>query len=252
MPATITPDAKAMRRFHEAIAQLRRISGKDFETVIKAEVGAVLANTVRNTKKATVKSIEKNHHAQPGARYAIEYAGPVSRTGKTYTPKEVERLKRRAAERRGQAKGGKLLYYLPGSNQPHKHPSWAWNKIEDFRAKRLIHKKQARGLTASMWVKIGEGLGISVAAPGYVKNARHHRGGDMKQMLEIRSKGHGNTYELGFINKLSHVNKWTRAGLSFRRALNARANYFSQSLKLAAKQKIKGVLDRYPGLGRVS
>ena len=252
MNVTVEADAKAMRRFHDAMTSIRKITGKDFETVIKAEVGAVLANAVRNTPKADNKTIEKNHRAQPGARYAIEYAGPTSRTGKQYTPAEIAALKRRAAERRSRAKNGKLLYYLPGSNQPKKHPAWVWKQLQAFREKSLANKKQARGLAASMWVKIGEGLGIPVKAAGYIKSAKHHKKGDMRDLIELKSQGKGDSYEIGFVNKLSHVNRWTRAGVVFRQALHARANFFRQSVKLAASKKIKGVLDRYPGMANVS
>jgi hypothetical protein len=252
MNVTVQADAKAMRRFHSAINDLRKISGKDFEQVIKAELGAALSSAVTATQKASVKSIEKNHRAQPGARYAIEYAGPVSRTGKSYTPAQIDALKRRAARRRANAKNGKLVYYLSGSNQSHQHPSWLFSQIKDFRDKSLANKKKARGLAASMWVKIGEGLGIPVKAPGYVKNAAHHKSGDMRHLIELKSTGKGNSYEIGFINKLSHVNKWTRAGATFRQAMNRRANFFSASVKLAGAKKIKSVMARYPGLASVS
>jgi hypothetical protein len=252
MNVIVEADAKAMRRFHDAMKGLRKISGKDFEQVIKTELGAVLNNAVRNTKKATVKSIEQNHSAQPGVSYAFDYAGPTSRTGKIYTPGQIAALKRRAAERRGKAKNGKLVYYLSGSRKPHRYPSWVLAKISPIRKKSLDRKKKARGLAASMWVKIGRGLGIPVKAPGYVKNAAHHKSGDMRHLIELKSTGNGDSYEIGFINKLSHVNKWTDAGVTFREALQARSNFFLASVKLQAAKKIKGVLDRYPGLASVS
>lgn len=252
MNVTVEADANAMRRFHDAMTSLRKIGGKDFETVMKAELGAVLANAVRNTPKATPKTIGKNHAKQPGARYDIPYGGPTSRTGRQYTASQIATLTRRAAERRSRAKNGKLVYYLPGSNQPKRHPSWLWKSLKEKRAASLDKKNQARGLAASMWVKIGEGLGIPVKAPGYVRKAQHHKKGDMRHLIELKSQGKGNAYEVGFINKLSHVNKWTRAGVVFREALHARANFFRQSVKLAAAKKIKGVLARYPGMASVT
>jgi hypothetical protein len=57
----VTADEKAARRFHSAMLELRRISGKDFETVMKAELGAMLASAVRTTKKATVKRTQASH-----------------------------------------------------------------------------------------------------------------------------------------------------------------------------------------------
>ena len=116
MQVKVTPDKKAARRFHSALTELRKISGKDFETVMKAELSAVLTSAVRGTKKATVKSITTNHEKQPGARYDFNYAGPEPRTGKQYSAADIQRAQQRAAQRRSQAKNGKLVYYFSRSN----------------------------------------------------------------------------------------------------------------------------------------
>jgi hypothetical protein len=252
MPAKVEPDAKAMRRFHDAIQQLQRMSGKDFEQVIKSEMGVVLSQTVRNMKKASAATIEKNHRGQPGAFYGIEYSGPVSRTGKQYTPAQIARAQKRAANARARGKNGRALYYLPGSEQPNRYPDWLWSQINNFRTRALPRKKKARGLAARMFVHIADQLGIVVQVPSYVRQAEHHKRGPMTQAVNTRQRGAGKTYELGFINSLNHTNRWAKAAVSFRGALNKRANFFSQSMKLKAKGIIKSVLDRYPGLGRVS
>jgi hypothetical protein len=248
----VDPDQKAAQRFHTALRELQRISGKDFETVMKAELGAMLTSAVRNTKKATAKSITNNHEKQPGARYNFNYAGPESRSGKQYSAADIARAQRRAAERRSKGKNGKLVYYFPKSNDPKAYPSWLWRQIQAARAKRLPQKIQARGLAASMFVKIGQALGIEVKAPAYLRKAAHHKKGDMTELIQVVSKGSGNSYEVGFVNSLTHLNKWAQAGTAFRKALNARANYFSRAVKLAASGKIKKTLDRYPGLASQS
>ncbi len=229
-----------------------RISGKDFEAVMKAELGAALTSAARNTKKATVKSITANHEKQPGARYDFNYAGPESRSGKQYSAADIARAKQRAGQRRSSAKNGKLVYYFSKSNSPKVYPAWLWSQIQQARAKRLPQKVQARGLAASMFVKIGQQLGIEVKAPAYLRNAAHHKKGEMRQHIEVTSKGSGNSYEVGFVNNLTHINKWAGAGIAFRKALNARANYFSRAVKLAASKQIKKTLDRYPGLSSQS
>jgi hypothetical protein len=245
-------DQKAAARFTSAIQQLQRISGRDFETVIKHELGAMLSSAVKSTKKATVNSIQASHAKQPGASYDLQYQGPTSRTGKVYTPQERSRLSQAAAARRAKGKRGRLVYYLGGSNKPKQYPDWLWSRIAEFRRTSLENKKKARGLAASMFVKIGAGLGIPVKAPAYLQTAAHHKKGDMTNLLELHQKGSGNTYEIGFINRLTHMNRWAGASLAFRKALNARANYMSRAVKLEAEKKIKRVLDRYPGLAKVS
>jgi hypothetical protein len=245
-------DNRAARRFHDAMRDLTRIAGGDFEKVIKHEVGAVLTNAVRNTKKATVKTIKANHDGQPGANYSIAYSGPESRTGRQYTPAEVRRAQERAAAARARGRRGKALYYLKGSRQPHRYPNWAWSKLEELRAASLPKKQKARALAASMWVKIADQLGVTVKAPAYIRNAAHAKKGPMIEMTEVSQSNEGKKYALGFVNNLTHTNKWAGAGSAFRAALNARANYFSASVKLEAKGVVKKALDRYPGLAAVT
>lgn len=230
---------------------IRRISGQDFETVMKAELGAMLASAARSTKKASAKSITNNHEKQPGARYSFSYAGPESRKGKEYSAAEIARAETRAADRRSRANNGKLVYYFGKSNTPKFYPNSLWSKIQEQRAKRLPQKLKARGLAASMFVKIGEQLGISVNAPSYLKTAAHHIKGEMQEYIQVISQGSGDKYEVGFVNNLTYLNRWAQAGAAFRKALNARANFFSRAVKLAAAGKIKKTLDRYPGLAIV-
>jgi len=200
-----------MARFHGAITQLARMSGKDFEQTIKAELGAVLNAAQRNTIKASVKSI-------------------------------TQRVENQAAKRMD----GKI-YIL--SNR---YSDTLWKRIRDSQKRKLNARKGARGLAAKMWVHIGNQLGIQVNAPGYVAQAKTGRGDDMSRAISVQESGRGQSYSVGFINSLTGSNIGGKAGAAFNRALSGRANYFSQSMKLAAKGVIRGVLDRYPGLGRVS
>ena len=252
MQVSVTPDQKAAQRFHAAMRDIRKISGKDFEAVIKSELGAMLKSAVRGTKKATDKSIFNNWQKQPGSQYAFEYAGPETRTGKTYSAAEVARLRQRAAERRAGGKQGKLVYYFSGSKQTKQYPAWLWQQIQQQRQASLLNRRKARGLAASMFVKIGDKLGIPVDAPGYVRGAAHHKKGALTELIDVHSRGSGDKYEVGFVNNLTHMNRWAQAGTAFRRALNARASYFSKAVELKAAGTIKSVLARYPGLAQMS
>ena len=252
MQVKIERDQKAGQRFHSAMQDLRRISGKDFETVIKHELSAMLASAVRSTKKATAKSIQASHEKRPGAQYSFSYAGPEGRSGKTYSAADVARAQTRAAQRRAKGKNGKLVYYFSRSNKAKAYPSWLWRQIQDQRAKSLVRKNKARGLAASMFVKIGQALNIPVKAPAYLAKAAHHKKGEMRELIEVTSKGSGQSYEVGFVNNLTRLNRWAQAGTAFRKALNARANFLSKSISLAGAGKIKKALDRYPGLAKVS
>lgn len=249
MPATVQADMRAMQRFSGAVQQLARMSGKNFEAVIRHELAAVLTSTVKGTKKATVKSIQENSRKQPGIVLFSEYRGPESRTGKVYSERERTRLALRANERRGT---GGLIYYLPASRQPKRYPDWVWRQIEEKRARKLRERVGARGLAAKMWLHIGDQLRMNIAAPAYVRNAKHSKAGDLKQATQVFSGGKGAEYSVGFINALTKTNPFAKAGLAFRTALNARANFFQKSMQLKAKGVIKEVFDRYPNLGRFS
>jgi hypothetical protein len=250
MPATLTPDQRAMQKFSEAVRQLGAMSGRNFEAVIRHELGAILTSAVRNTKKATAKSIRENARKRPGMVLDNdEYRGPQSYTGKQYTPGEQRQLAKRAAERRARSP---MIYYLPGSNEPKRYPPWVWQQIQEKRARQLAQRLGARGLAAKMWLHISDQLRLEVKAPGYVRAAKNHKKGDLKGMVQVKEGGRGATYEVGFVNALTKTNPHARAGLAFRKALNARASYFAKSVQLAAKGVIASVFDRYPNLGRYS
>jgi len=249
MPAVVQADLRAMKNFTGAVQQLAKMSGKNFEAVIRHELAAVLTATVRNTKKATVKSIRASTAKQPGMVLFSDYRGPESRTGKSYSPRERERLAIRANERRGT---GGLIYYLPGSRQPKRYPDWIWKQIEAKRQRKLNERLGARGLAAKMWLHISDQLRMQVAAPAYVRNAKHAKRGDLKEMTQVFEGGKGAEYSVGFVNSLTKTNPYARSALAFRKSLTARANYFKKSMELKSKGVIKEVFDRYPNLGRFS
>lgn len=250
MPAQVTADQKAMQRFSQAVQQLGQMSGRNFEAVVRHELEAILTSAIRNTKKATPKSIRESTRKRPGMVLDNDdYRGPQSHTGKTYTEAARARLTSRANERRSRSP---LIYYLPGSKQPKFYPQWVWRQIQEKRERQLQQRLGARGLAAKMWLHISDQLRLQVRAPGYVRNAKHAKRGDLKEMVSTVEKGSGPHYEIGFVNALTKTNPHARAGLAFRTALNARANYLAKSMQLAAKKVIASVFDRYPNLGRYS
>jgi hypothetical protein len=250
MPANVTADQRAMQRFSQAVQQLGKMSGRHFEAVIRHELGSILTSAVRNTKKATVKSIRENASKRPGMVLdSDDYRGPQSYGGKQYTPAQQSNLTKRAAGRRSRSP---LIYYLPGSKQPKRYPDWVWRQIQEKRARQLNQRLGARGLAAKMWLNISDQLRLNVQAPGYVRSAKHHKRGDLSGMVQTVESGKGAAYGIGFVNGLTKTNPHARAGLAFRKALNARANYFQKSVQLAAKGVIASVFDRYPNLGRYS
>jgi hypothetical protein len=206
-----------MSRFHSAVTQLSRMSGRDFETTIKSELAAVLTNAQRGTVKASVAKIRSHVRNQQFARLDL-----------------------------GQ---GRKLYFL-GNRMPEEQ----WRKVVEYQNRKEARRKAARGLASRMWLHVAEQIGVQLkSVPAYVRNAvSGPRKDDMGNAVTVHQSGTGSRYEVGFINSLTDSNIGAKAGRAFRSALTARANFFSQSVKLAAKGVIANVLARYPGLGRVS
>jgi len=133
----------------------------------------------------------------------------------------------------------------------HKYPDSIWSSIKEARNRSIARRKKARGLAASAWVRVAERLRIPVQAAGYIKGAKSGRI-DVGSMVMVSESGSGSKYQIGFIQALTKMNVALDLGAVFNRALTDRANYFSRSMKLLAKGKVKSLLDRYPGIGRVS
>jgi hypothetical protein len=245
MEVKVTPDEKAFRRFSSAMQQLQKISGQDFKTVVRSEMSAILSAAVRGTPKASVQNITDHHLKQKATVMWWPYPGPTSRTGKAYTPKELARAQKRAGKAR--TSNGAALYILEN-----RFPDQLWMKIQAKRAKRLKDKLGARGLAASMWVRIADQLQLEIKTPAYVRKAKHAKAGTLEEKVTVWQSGEGNKYRIGFENALTKLNQYNKLGAMFRRVLNGRAKFFEKSVELAALKKTKSVLDRYPGLAKVS
>jgi hypothetical protein len=248
---TVQPDEVSLRRFMEATAELGRLSGRDFRDVIRHELEAMLNAAIRGTKKATVAGVTRNVMEQRATTQRIAYRGIESRTGRTYSPKAQAKAEARAARARG---GGNYAttFMLPASGYNHRHPEWLWRRLMAGRAGKLKWKLGARGITARMFVHIAEGLALTVKAPAFVRKAKHAQKGDLREMVQTSESGKDKRYSIGFVNNLTKANIGAGAARAFSSAMRARANFLSKSMKLAADGKIKGVLQRYPGLATLT
>ena len=249
----LEPDQRAMKNFDKTLRALQKVSGKDFETVMRVELGAVLNGTISRTRKAKPATIAKSIRNQKAVLLSRPYTGPTSTTGKSYSGKEATRLRRRAAERGGKSKfgGAKVLYYLGNSKHNRRYPDNVWAEIKTKQDAEQAARMGARGLAARMFVEIAKRLRITVKAAKYIRAAKSGNK-DARKYVKTYQSGKGKTYELGFINSLTNANAGAKAGFAFRKSLNARSNYWKKSMQLEAKGIIKKALDRYPGLGKVS
>lgn len=227
----IRADQKTIARFHSALRDLAKISGADFEAVMKNEVGAILNRMVKTTPKSTQAKVRSDAFKRRGGQYRIDYAG------NNPAP---------ATQRRSENNG--VLFY----DFTYRHPNWLWAQLQKRRADSLARAMEKIGLTAKMWWLIGQKLGIPVAAPPKVIRARTRKNGEGDRWVTAQASGQGKTYRIYFANELTKQNAALGIGAKFRQAVNARANFFRQAVKLEAKGVIRRALDRYPGLARVS
>ena len=243
---------KQFDAFSAACRDLMKITGQQFETVLKHEVGRVLEITMDRMKKASPQKVMRNFFAQKMTSQDIPYGGPETRSGDS---RVIERLARRASERRGESKNGKLKYALApfvggkhkgGGAGRHKHPSWLWNELRTRRAKSLKDKLSKVGVSAKHWLEIANILGIPVRASGDIRKARNTKPFAVKAMTNGTMRGMNFVIQGQNFGRLSVVEAGGDKAL--RSAIRTRATFFQSAMKKNAKSKVNIIARRYPDL----
>lgn len=241
---------KQFAQFSAACRDLMTITGKSFEDVLKHEVGKILELTMKRMKKATPQKVMRNFFAQKMTSQDIPYAGPATNSQDS---RVVERLVRRASERRGASKNGKLKYALApfvggkhkaGGAGRHKHPNWLWQELRVRRAKSLKEKISRVGVSAKHWLEIANILGIPVKASGEIINAKNIKPFAVRAM----SGGKGAEFFIQGQNfgRLSVVD--AGGDKAMRSAVRSRVTAFTNAMKKHASGNVKTIARRYPQL----
>jgi hypothetical protein len=241
---------KQFNAFSAACRDLMKITGQQFETVLRHEVGKVLEITIDRTKKATPQKVMRNFFNQKMTMAKIPYGGPETRSN---DPKTRERLALQAGQRRGY--GGALKYALPpfvggkhktGGAGRHKHPNWLWNELRQRRAKSLKDKISRAGVSAKHWLQIANILGIPVNAPSQVRNAQN------KKPFAVKASTNGTLRGMNFVIQGQNFGRISvnEAGgdKALRSAIRSRVTFFNSALKKDAKSKVNIISRRYPDL----
>lgn len=241
---------KQFDAFSAACRDLMKITGQEFETVLRHEVGKVLELTIDRTKKATPQKVMRNFFNQKMTMAKIPYGGPETRSD---DPKTRERLALQAGQRRGY--GDALKYALPpyvggkhktGGAGRHKHPNWLWNELRQRRARSLKDKVSRAGVSAKHWLQIANILGIPVSAPAQVRNAQN------KKPFAVKAMTNGNLRGMNFVIQGQNFGRLSvvEAGgdKALRSAIRSRVTFFKSALKKDAKSKVNIIARRYPDL----
>jgi hypothetical protein len=241
---------KQFNAFSAACRDLMKITGQQFETVLRHEVGKVLEITIDRTKKATPQKVMRNFFNQKMTMAKIPYGGPETRSNDSKT---IERLALQAGQRRGY--GDALKYALSpfvggkhktGGAGRHKHPNWLWNELRQRRAKSLKDKISRAGVSAKHWLQIANILGIPVRAPSQVRNAQN------KKPFAVKASTNGTLRGMNFVIQGQNFGRLSvvEAGgdKALRSAIRSRVTFFNSAMKKNAKSKVNIISRRYPDL----
>lgn len=164
----VSPKAD-LTQFFAATKQLAKLSGKDHAEVIRAETGKILETAVRYTPKADREKIV----SQTELKSVFDFENKSSDAGKLYTNKKKD----------------DKVWFSPGSERDKwflimdwKVPDAVWGSylrvlsqdVDDLQTtinRRTAEALARRGLAAKTWIQVGDAIGATVKAPGYVQNA---------------------------------------------------------------------------------
>jgi hypothetical protein len=210
--------------FNRAIRAMTALSGVDFETIVKAEVGSVLSATITNTKKATKASIDKSLQKWAFIQESSPAKHPQSNLSQ-----------------------GTAYLLMGGSRGAHRYPDyiWAWIQMnQEQRKKELVRRI---GTAKKSWYLLAQRLKINLpkSVPGYVQKATVN-GKELTGEVESTRKVTGS--QVGFL-----IRNFTRAAISgggrsaLLKAINGRTGYFHRNLRSGAFKKVSTIAKKYPG-----
>jgi hypothetical protein len=209
--------------FNRAIAEMSRLSGVDFEQVIKSEIGSVLSATIINTPKATTKSMQKSMELWVFIREPSPAKNPQSSL----------------------AKG---TVYLVGKKRNRNHyPDYIWEWIQMSAEQRMAELKRRIGTAKKSWVLLAREMKISLpkTPPAYVTKSLVN-GKELIDKVDYIRKVTIN--KVGFLIR-NHTRAAVRGGgrAALLKAINGRTGYFHRNVRSGVFKKVGSIAKKYPG-----
>ncbi len=219
-------------QFNAFCQQISILSAVPYRDVVKAEVGRVLTQTIKNTPALKVGKLRTrfenaNYSQQRPSMYA-----PQSREGRRYRYEEVKL-----------SKNGSVIY-----NLHHRYPTALWNTMQAKRREHLARVIRARGLAQKSWVKIGEALEMKIEHPAYIDAAVAVTG---QQYVDTSATETTNASKVQVLiaNGQPTVNIPEVGGeRALKRAMAGRVKFFEQNAQHAVFADMAKVARAYPGL----
>jgi hypothetical protein len=257
-----------LREFNAIVRDLARISGRDFETALKSQVGAVLKAAIKGTRAADrAKIVER---MSKGGSYVRFSDGTViarwKKSGDAEMFLETSNFdpQRNKKTRAPLLRDGKTWHQM---NDPRRR--WnpeRWGRYQaaeaqaqsEFSARAKGHKNDlkaalaARGLAKQSWLQIGQSLGLATAtlgAPGFAEravpsNGRRYRNGTSRReetttalVIEIRNDN----------PLITHFTQPTGYRI-LEIAVQSRVKAFRADMERGVFDDVKRRAQRYPGV----
>ena len=271
---TVTVDSRGFTRL---VADLQKISGKDYDHVLRNTVGRVLGKAIEYTPSMKPDEIPKRVAAQMRRYNTFAEDGSTGKdtSGKTprvwrsektakrwgmETPEQLEYWKYKPERYTKNIINGKKFYILTGNrrwNSPRRWPKYKElmdrqdAAISAAKGKTLAAVKNSRGLSKRSWLQIADVLGIPVKVAGYIRNARPSNGHEYQNGSGTRQIS-GKTIFYEIINTMPTLIRSKSEKLQgskiLTRAIKARISAFTTELKRGVFSDVKYRASRYPGI----
>lgn len=232
--------------FKKFCDDLARISGKSFETVVKAQAGSVLKRVMGKTKAADsaklrrrakqVAALERGYFKQRDGSALIFGTRTKMRFWKDYSPKTDR----------------PTVYPINEARLPNEIWSRYRAAVNRITPRMKLFAKKilgARGLSKSTWLNIAQDFGVEyiLNAPAYVKKAKS----TSKKRWKNSDGAEYFTMHDAFVVMRQRYKNLTENGFAaviLQAAINARMKAFTKDIDAGVFKDAKKRASRYPGI----
>lgn len=246
MNINVTLDTTGFRSVCEDLA---KISGRDFQTVVKAQVALVLKRCISGTPAANKKKLKEK--ADRIKAFSYMYLKNKDGTKFVLNPKRNPTLK--FFKMQSPKDGVERLYALNDPKRRWSNAIWQkmignkafWDSIASSRAEGLMG---ARGLSKQTWFKMAQKLKIDsqIKAPKYVLAAKQ-RSKKQYDNQDAYEKSKGKEYVATVVQKYRFLTSGKYRSM-LQNAIKSRRLAFNRELKKGLFDDIKKRAQRYPGI----
>jgi len=200
-------------RFNRCLADMQKALGstRNMQEVVDHEVGRIVNQAIKKTKKATIRSIRRSQ---------LETRPPW----RTYDI------------------GNGMKKY----NLENRYPDAVWARIQGRIKESLTLKYNARELARRVWVEVLNKLGQKVEATGQAQKAQSKNFVAASAAGVERTRGEGN-YAVAIENSFGK-NRWVGAAQALFGAIAGRRRFFLQNVAKGVFKDLKSVAAKYPGM----